>query len=103
MNLTTFDAVLIVNFLKSQKDKLKDYYNKNGSTSEQAEIAISDLDYYAHNDNDGKNMINRKKIKQIAEEIEEEWQMCGLSGGIYEDYAYEITKKYIESTTTNKV
>lgn len=48
MNLTNFDAALIVNFLKTQKDNLKKYYVENGSTQEQAEVAISDLDFYAH-------------------------------------------------------
>lgn len=38
--------------------------------------------------------MNKDKIKQIAEDVEREWVMGGLSDGIYFDYALEITTRY---------
>lgn len=44
--------------------------------------------------------INEKLFQKIAQDIEDEWKMGGLSGGIYEDYAREILKRYLELTPT---
>ena len=38
--------------------------------------------------------MDERLFKKIAEEIEKEWQMGGLSDGIYYDYALEIARRY---------
>ena len=39
-------------------------------------------------------MINTVAFKQMAEEVESEYQMSGLSIGLYYNYALEIAKRY---------
>jgi len=39
-------------------------------------------------------IMDERLFKKIAEEIEKEWQMGGLSDGIYYDYALEIARRY---------
>ena len=39
--------------------------------------------------------MDEKKFKEIAMEVQEEWQMGGLADTIYEDYALEIFKRYM--------
>jgi hypothetical protein len=34
-------------------------------------------------------------FKKIAEDVEEEWKMGGLSEGLYYDYAKEVAMRYI--------
>ena len=36
---------------------------------------------------------------EIAEEVEDEWGMCGLSGDFYEEYARAIFNRYIDRLT----
>lgn len=35
-----------------------------------------------------------EKIAEIAEQVETEWEMGGLAGGLYEDFAAEVGKRY---------
>ena len=39
--------------------------------------------------------MNEPLFKKIAEEVEKEWQMGGLSTGLYYDFAKEVAEKYI--------
>ena len=41
-------------------------------------------------------MINKKLFKQIAEKKESDWEMGGLSDGLYYDYALEVAEEYIK-------
>lgn len=42
-------------------------------------------------------MTDRKTLEDLAREaanaIEDEWDMCGLTGGLYEDYSVEVAKR----------
>lgn len=40
-----------------------------------------------------KSQLQKKDFSKIAIEVEKEWKMGGLSGTIYEDYAWEIYNK----------
>ena len=40
--------------------------------------------------------MNENKFKKIAEGVESEWKMGGLSDGLYYDYALEVCKRYIK-------
>ena len=35
-------------------------------------------------------------FKKIAQEVEQDWQMGGLSDGLYYDFAKEVANRYIE-------
>ena len=41
-------------------------------------------------------------FKKIAEEVELEWDMGGLSDGMYYDYALEIAKRYFSTHQLNQ-
>ena len=40
-------------------------------------------------------------FKKIAEAVEKEWQMGGLSDGMYYEYALEIAKRYFSAQQAN--
>ncbi|MCK4821197.1 hypothetical protein KA005_35860 [bacterium] len=40
--------------------------------------------------------MDKNRFRKIAEKVESEWKMGGLSYGLYYDYALEICKRYIE-------
>ena len=46
----------------------------------------------------GCQSMNEKLFHQIAVEIQNEYQMGGLAGTMYEDYAKDICKRYLERT-----
>jgi hypothetical protein len=37
----------------------------------------------------------KARVSQLAQEVESEWKMGGLSGTIYEEFAYEIIRRYL--------
>ena len=39
--------------------------------------------------------MDKEKFSRIADEVQKEWRMGGLAGTIYEDYAFEIAKRYM--------
>jgi hypothetical protein len=48
------------------------------------------------------NQINKKLFEQIAEKVESDWEMSGLSDGIYYDYALEVAEEYIKVINEGK-
>ena len=47
--------------------------------------------------------MDEKKFKEIAMEVQEEWKMGGLAGTMYEDYAFEIAKRYMSDKKKEKM
>ena len=41
--------------------------------------------------------MGKEKFHKIAIEVQEEWKMGGLADTIYEDYAFEIAKRYFKA------
>jgi len=42
-------------------------------------------------------------FKKIAEAVETEWQMGGLSDGLYYEYALEIAKRYFSAQPVTQI
>jgi len=40
-------------------------------------------------------MVNKKLVSKIACKVESEWEMGGLAGGKYEEFALEILERYL--------
>ena len=39
-------------------------------------------------------LLNEQQFQKIADEVEQQWQMGGLSSGLYYDFAHECTRRY---------
>lgn len=42
-----------------------------------------------------KSLEIEKQLHQICLEVEKEFEMGGLSGGLYEDYAKKVAKRFL--------
>jgi hypothetical protein len=46
--------------------------------------------------------VTEDRLQEICEDVQREWEMGGLSDGLYGDYAKEVARRVVEELKSEK-